>query len=123
MNGINYPHIQVTNEQLDAFSIWATEKYGNYLSYYEAINSVELTQYCRMNIISNEMNNILLQTDTYVGTISNDPHLKSLQIRRQSILIKMTSIKIMLGRRAFAYEVTVRKSRHEEHTPGEGNRR
>jgi hypothetical protein len=110
MNGINYPHIQVTNEQLDAFSIWATEKYGNYLSYYEALQSVELTQYFRRNILSNEMNTILLQTDIYAGITSNNPHIKSLQIRRQSVLLKMTSIKIMLGRRAFAEEVAARRA-------------
>lgn len=110
MNGINYPHIQVTDDQVDAFSLWATEKYDNYLSYYEAINSLELTQYFRRNIISNEMNAILLQTDIYAGITSNNPHIKSLQIRRQSILLKMTSIKIMLGRRAFAEEVAARRA-------------
>lgn len=110
MNGINYPHIQVTDNQLDAFSIWATAKYGNYLSYYEAINSLELTQYFRRNIISNEMNTILLQTDIYAGITSNNPHIKNLQIRRQSVLLKMTSIKIMLGRRAFAEEVAARRA-------------
>jgi hypothetical protein len=114
MDGINYPHIQVTDDQLDTFRIWATEKYGNYLSYYEAIHSVELTQYFRRNILSTEMNDILLQTDMYVGTTSNDPHIKSLQIRRQSILLKITSIKIMLGRRAFAEEVAARRAQLEE---------
>jgi hypothetical protein len=114
MNGINYPHIQVTNEQLDAFSIWVTEKYDNYLSYYEALKSVELTQYFRRNILSTEMNDILLQTDAYAGITCNNPHIKSLQIRRQSILLKMTSIKIMLGRRAFAEEVAARRAQLEE---------
>jgi hypothetical protein len=114
MNGSEYPHIQVTDDQLEAFRIWATDKYGNYLSYYESLQSVELTQYIRGNILSNEMNHILLQTDMYVGTISNDPHLKSLQIRRQSILLKMGSIKIRLGRRVFAEEVAARRAHQEE---------
>ena len=114
MNGINYPNIQVTEDQVDAFRIWATANYGNYMAYYEALQSVEVTQYIRRNIISNEMNNILLQTDMHVGTISNDSRIKSLQIRRQSILLKMNSIKIMLGRRAFAEEVAMRRAHQEE---------
>lgn len=110
MDSSNYPNIQVTDDQLDAFRIWATDKYGNYQTYYEAIQSVEVTQYIRRNLLSNEMNCVLLETDMYVGTISNDPHIKSLQIRRQSILIKMNSIKIMVGRRAFAQEVAARRA-------------
>ena len=114
MNDINYPNIQVTDDQIEAFRIWATDNYGNYMAYYEAIQTVEVTQYIRRNILSNEMNHILLQTDMYVGTISNVPHLKSLQIHRQSILIKMNSLKIMLGRRVFAEEVATRRAHQEE---------
>lgn len=114
MNGINYPNIQVTDDQVEAFRIWATYKYGNYMAYYEAIQSVEITQYIRINIISNELNHFLLQTDIYAGITCNNPHIKSLQIRRQSILIKMNCIKTMLGRRAFAQEVAVRRAHQEE---------
>ena len=113
MNDINYPNIQVTDDQVEAFRIWATDKYGNYMAYYEAIQSVEVTQYIRRNIISTDMNYILQQTDMLVGITRNNPHIKSLQIRRQSILINMNTIKIMLGRRAFAQEVAVRRAHQE----------
>ena len=67
INNNNYPNIQVTDDQVDAFFIWAINKYNNYMAYYESIDTEELVQYIRRNILSNEMQNVLLQTDMYVG--------------------------------------------------------
>jgi hypothetical protein len=114
MKTSKYPNIQVTDAQIDAFCIWAIEQYGNYITYCEAIQSVELTQYIRMNILSYEMVDVLIQTDMYVGIRSVDPRITSLQIRRQSILIKIVFIKTKLGRLAFANEVAAIRAQQTE---------
>jgi hypothetical protein len=114
MNVSTYPNIQVTQTQLDDFCVWATEKYGNYRVYNDAIQSEELDNYIRRHILSHEMNNILQETDMYVGIRSNEPHITSLQIHRQSILIKASFIKIKLGRRIFAAEVAEIRAQREE---------
>jgi hypothetical protein len=114
MNSANYPNIQVTNDQIDAFRIWATDKYGNYRVYNEAVKSEELTNYIRRYILSHEMKKILQKTDIYVGVRSNDPQITSLQISRQSILIKMCFLKLNLGRLAFPQEVAAIKAQQDE---------
>ena len=114
INNNNYPNIQVTDDQVDAFCIWAINKYNNYMAYYESIDTEELVQYIRRNILSNEMQNVLLQTDMYVGIKSNEPHITSLQIYRQNIIIKMNYIQQMLGKQAFAEEVATRRAYQEQ---------
>jgi hypothetical protein len=114
MNVSTYPNIQVTQTQIDEFCVWATEKYGNYRVYNDAIQSEELDNYIRRHILSHEMNNILQETDMYVGIRSNEPNITSLQTYRQSILIKASFIKIKLGRRIFAAEVAEIRAQREE---------
>ena len=114
MNVSTYPNIQVTQSQIDDFCVWATEKYGNYRVYNEAIHSEELNNYIRKHILSQEMTNILQETDMYVGIRSNEPHITTLQTYRQSILIKATFLKIKLGRRIFAAEVAEIRAQREE---------
>ena len=114
MNRANYPNIQVTDAQIEAFRIWAIEKYGNYRVYNEAVKSEELTNYIRRYILSHEMKKILQKTDIYVGIRSNDPQITSLQISRQSILIKICFLKLNLGRLAFPQEVSAIKAQQDE---------
>ena len=115
MNISTHPDVHVTQSQLDDFCVWATEKYGNYRVYNESIQSAELTNYFRMHILPHEMIHILQETDMYVGTRSNEPHITRLQISRQSILIQMCFMKIKLGRRAFADEVAeIRAQQRDE---------
>jgi chorismate mutase len=114
MNRANYPNIQVTDDQIDAFRIWATDKYENYRVYNESLKTEELTNYIRRHILSHEMKKILQKTDIYVGVRSNDPQITRLQISRQSILIKMCFLKLNLGRLAFAEEVAAIKAQQNE---------
>jgi len=114
MNVIKNYDIQVTDDQIYAFCVWAIKQYGNYTTYYDAIQSVELSQYIRTNILSDEMLDVLRQTDMYVGIRSNDPRIVRLQMRRQSILVKIVFIKTKLGRLAFANEVAAIRAQQTE---------
>ena len=109
-----YPNIQMTQTQVDEFSVWATEKYGNYRVYNEFIKSEEMTNYIRRHILSHEMKKILQETDIYVGFRSKDPYITRLQLYRQSIFIKMCFLKLKLGRQAFAQEVAEIKAQQDE---------
>ena len=96
--------LPVTEYQIEAFSMWANNKYGSYNSYLVAFKEPAIDTYIRTHILPIEMKSILRETEPYVGVKDVDFHIKRLQMYRQRILNKIKHMKNKLGKLAFPVE-------------------
>jgi len=96
----------VTDEQIEAFSIWAKNKYGTYNSYLVACKAKApaIDKYVRTYILPMEMKSVLRETEPYIGIKGVDFHISRFQIYHQRILNKIKYMKYKLGRLAFPDE-------------------
>jgi hypothetical protein len=96
----------VTDEQIEAFSIWAKNKYGTYNSYLVACKTKApaIDKYIRTYILPMEMKSVLRETEPYIGIKGVDFHISRFQIYHQRILNKIKYMKYKLGRLAFPDE-------------------
>jgi hypothetical protein len=96
----------VTDEQIQAFSIWAKNKYGTYNSYLVAFKAKApaIDKYIRTYILPMEMKSALRETEPYIGLKGVDFHISRLQIYHQRILNKIKYMKGKLGKLAFPVE-------------------
>jgi len=96
----------VTDEQIEAFSIWAKNKYGTYHIYLVALKAKApaIDKHIRTYILPLEMKSVLRETAPYIGLKGVDFHISRLQIYHQRILNKIKYMKGKLGKLAFPVE-------------------
>jgi hypothetical protein len=96
--------IPVTDGQIEAFSMWATNTYGTYNGYLGAFKAPAIDTYIRTHILPLKMKSILRETEPYVGVKASDIHISRLQLYRKRILDKIKYMKGKLGKLAFPIE-------------------
>jgi|Laugresubdmm15sn_1035100.scaffolds.fasta_scaffold17832_2 hypothetical protein len=105
--------VPVTEEQSEAFARWAKSLYGNYREYNEALKSTtRIDEFIRANLLPTEMKQVWDESELYVRSRSNEPHVKECKLYRQRINKKVSYMKVKLGEYAYRYEV--RAYRQEE---------
>ena len=96
----------VTDEQIEAFSLWAKNKYNTYNSYLVACKAKApaIDKYIRTYVLPMEMKSVLRETEPYIGIKGDDLHISRFQIYHQRILNKIKYMKYKLGKLAFPVE-------------------
>ena len=105
--------LPVTEDQSQAFARWAKSQYSNFREYNEALKSTRtIEEYIRENLMPTEMKQVWEESELYVRSRSNEPHVKQYKLYRQRINKKINYMKVKLGE--FAYRYEVRAYRQEE---------
>ena len=96
--------IPVTDDQVNAFAIWAKEKYGTREEFQLALRNKyrsTIAYYFITTIFSEEMAIAFNKSEQYINVISDKPSILLLQLYRRRLDIKISRTGIELVRRAF----------------------
>lgn len=98
--------VPVTYDQVNAFKTWARETYATYAAYNAESSRSDnpIYLYIRSNILTPEMNTVLIESEPFVRTRLNDSHVKELKMNRKRVNDKIRYMKTKLGKLAFKEE-------------------
>ena len=102
--------VPVSNHQKQLFKTWLREKYSDYESYKASSrNDQTIETYIRMNILTEDMNTVLIESEQYKNVRSEDLGVKRMQLYRKRIMNKIKYMKAKLE--AFAYHEEIIQER------------
>lgn len=104
--------IPLTDEKIDAFTLWARETYGNYSVYRALLREPILDSYIQDHIFTQDMKTIWRVSEPYMGVTTDRLRIQELILKRKKLVQKIKYMKIKLGKLAFPDEA--REVREEE---------